>query len=99
MIGVTRLFAAEREQGGIDALLLAPVDRTALFVAKASALFLFLVAVELVAVPAYDLLLLGPGLGGTLPELPADPAARQRRHRRGRARWSPRSPPRRARAS
>jgi heme exporter protein B len=70
VIGVTRLFAAEREQGGIDALLLAPVDRTALFIAKASALFLFLVVVELVAVPAYDLLLLGPGLGGTLPELP-----------------------------
>jgi heme exporter protein B len=70
VIGVTRLFAVEREQGGIDALLLAPVDRTALFIAKASALFLFLVVVELVAVPAYDLLLLGPGLGGTLPELP-----------------------------
>ncbi len=70
VIGVTRLFAAEREQGGIDALLLAPVDRTALFLAKASALFLFLVAVEIVAVPTYDLLLLGPGIGGTLPELP-----------------------------
>jgi heme exporter protein B len=70
VIGVTRLFAAEREQGGIDALLLAPVDRTSLFLAKASALFLFLVAVELVAVPAFGLLLLGPGLGGTLPELP-----------------------------
>ena len=70
VIGVTRLFAAEREQGGIDALLLAPVDRTALFLAKASALFLFLVAVEVVAVPAFGLLLLGPGLGGTLPELP-----------------------------
>jgi heme exporter protein B len=71
VIGVSRLFAAEREQGGIDALLLAPVDRTSLFLAKAAALFLFLVAVEVVAVPAYDLLLLGPGLGGTLPELPA----------------------------
>ena len=69
VIGVTRLFAAEREQGGLDALLLAPVDRTALFVAKASALFLFLVAVELVAVPAFGLLLLGPDLGGALPEL------------------------------
>jgi heme exporter protein B len=71
VIGVTRLFAAEREQGGIDGLLLAPIDRTALFIAKASALFLFLVIVELVAIPTYDLLLLGPGLGGTLPELPA----------------------------
>jgi heme exporter protein B len=69
VIGVARLFAAEREQGGIDGLLLAPVDRTALFVAKGAALFLFLVAVELVAVPAFGLLLLGPGLGGALPEL------------------------------
>jgi heme exporter protein B len=69
VIGVTRLFAAEREQGGIDALLLAPVDRTALFLAKAGALFVFLVAVELIAVPAFGLLLLGPGLGGALPEL------------------------------
>jgi heme exporter protein B len=69
VIGVTRLFAAEREQGGIDGLLLAPVDRTALFVAKASALFLFLAALELVAVPAFAILLLGPGLGPSLPEL------------------------------
>jgi heme exporter protein B len=69
VIGVSRLFAAEREQGGIDGLLLSPVDRTALFLAKASALFLFLCAVELVAVPAFTLLLLGPGLGPALPEL------------------------------
>ncbi len=69
VIGVSRLFAAECEQGGIEALLLAPVDRTALFVAKAAALFLYLLALELVAVPAFGLLLLGPGLGGTLPEL------------------------------
>jgi heme exporter protein B len=69
VIGVSRLFAAEREQGGIDGLLLAPVDRTSLFLAKATALFLFLVAVELVAVPAFAVLLLGPGLGGAFPEL------------------------------
>ncbi|HYN91547.1 MAG TPA: heme exporter protein CcmB [Thermoleophilaceae bacterium] len=69
VIGVSRLFAAEREQGGIDGLLLAPVDRTSLFLAKAASLFLFLGAVELVAVPAFALLLLGPGLGGALPEL------------------------------
>lgn len=71
VIGVSRLFAAEREQGGIDALLLAPVDRTALFLAKAAALFLYLVALELVAVPAFALLLLGPSLEGAFPELPA----------------------------
>jgi heme exporter protein B len=70
VIGVSRLFAAEREQGGIDGLLLAPVDRTALFLAKAAALFIYLLGLELVAVPAFGLLLLGPDLLGTLPELP-----------------------------
>jgi heme exporter protein B len=69
VIGVSRLFAAEREQGGIEGLLLAPVDRTALFVAKAAVLFLYLCVVELVAVPAFALLLLGPDLGGAFPEL------------------------------
>ncbi len=69
VIGVSRIFAVEREQGGIDALLLAPVDRTSLFLAKAAALFVFLVAVEAVAVPAFALLLLGPGLAGMMPEL------------------------------
>lgn len=69
VIGVSRLFAAEREQGGIDGLLLAPVDRTSLFLAKGAALFLFLLAVEIVAVPAFGLLLLGPSLGGAFPEL------------------------------
>ena len=69
VIGVTRLFAAEREQGGIDALLLAPVDRTALFLAKAAALFIYLVALELIAVPTFGLLLLGPDLLGAFPEL------------------------------
>jgi heme exporter protein B len=69
VIGVSRLFAAEREQGGIEGLLLAPVDRTALFLAKGAALFLYLVALELVAVPAFGLLLLGPDLGAALPEL------------------------------
>jgi heme exporter protein B len=59
----------EREQGGIDGLLLAPVDRTALFLAKGAALFLFLAALELVALPAFGLLLLGPDLVGALPEL------------------------------
>lgn len=70
VIGVTRLFATEREQGGIDSLLLAPVDRTSLFVAKATALFLYLVLLEIVAVPVFGLLLLGPDLLATLPELP-----------------------------
>lgn len=69
VIGVSRLFEIEREQGGIDGLLLAPVDRTALWLAKAAALFLYLTILELVAVPAFALLLLGPDLLPALPVL------------------------------
>ena len=69
MLGINRLFVAEREQGGFDAFLLAPVDRPALLVAKATALFLFLAALEVIAVPAFGLFLLGPSLGPALPGL------------------------------
>jgi len=69
VLGVNRLFVVEREQGGIDGMLLAPIDRTALFVAKASALFLYLLLLELIAVPAFDLLLLGPDPLKPLPAL------------------------------
>jgi heme exporter protein B len=62
MLGAGRLFVAEREQGGFDAFLLAPVDRNALLLAKAAALFIFLGVLELVAVPVFALLLLGPPL-------------------------------------
>jgi len=66
LLGVNRLFVAEREQGGFDGFLLAPVDRSALLVAKAAALFIFLVVLEVVALPAFALLLLGPSLGPPL---------------------------------
>ena len=63
MLGTSRLFVADYEEGGLDGFLLAPVDRTALLVAKALALFAFLAALEVVAVPAFALLLLGPTPG------------------------------------
>jgi heme exporter protein B len=69
ILGVNRLFVAEHEQGGFDGFLLAPVDRTAMLVAKAVALFGFLCVVELVALPAFALLLLGPSLTQALPQL------------------------------
>lgn len=69
LLGINRLFVTDAEQGGFDAFLLAPVDRTAMFVAKALALLLYLVVVQLVAIPAFGLLLLGPGLGQALPGL------------------------------
>jgi heme exporter protein B len=69
VLGVNRLFASEREGGALDGVLLAPIDRTSIYVAKAAALFLYLTVLELIAVPTFAILLLGPGLGGAFPEL------------------------------
>jgi len=56
ILAINRLFVAEREQGGFDAIRLAPVDGTALFAAKVVALVIYLSALELVAVPAFAIL-------------------------------------------
>jgi heme exporter protein B len=69
VLGMNRLFVAEREEGGFDGFLLAPVDRTALFVAKATLLFAFLALVEIAAVTAFAILLLGPSPWEALPGL------------------------------
>ncbi|HTR88721.1 MAG TPA: heme exporter protein CcmB [Solirubrobacteraceae bacterium] len=60
ILGVNRLFVADAEQGGIEGFLLAPVDRTALLIAKFLTLLAYLAVLELVAVPAF-LVLLGAG--------------------------------------
>jgi heme exporter protein B len=69
VLAMNRLFVAERDEGGFDGFRLAPVDRTTLFVAKAAVLFCFLAAVELVALPVYAILLLGPSPWQAMPEL------------------------------
>jgi heme exporter protein B len=66
ILGINRLFVADQEEGGFDGFLLAPVDRTAMLVAKALALGGFLVVLELIAVPAFAFLLLDPPLTGEL---------------------------------
>jgi heme exporter protein B len=69
ILGINRLFVADADQGGFDAFLLAPVDRTAMLVAKVITLLAYLLVLELVAVPAFALLLLGAPLGPALPGL------------------------------
>jgi heme exporter protein B len=59
LLGLVRGFAAEREQGLLDALVLAPVDRSAIWLAKAVAMLGFLVLAEVVAVPAFALFFTG----------------------------------------
>lgn len=69
ILGINRLFVADADQGGFDGFLLAPVERTAMLVAKVLTLLAYLVVLELVAIPAFALLLLGPPLGHALPGL------------------------------
>jgi heme exporter protein B len=55
LLGLSRSFAAEREQGVIDGLVLAPSDRSAIWLGKALSILAFLVLAELIALPAYGL--------------------------------------------
>jgi heme exporter protein B len=55
LLGLTRSFAAEREQGVIDGLVLAPSDRSAIWLGKALSILAFLGLAELIALPAYGL--------------------------------------------
>jgi heme exporter protein B len=59
MLGLNRLFVADADQGGFDGFLLAPVERSAMLIAKLLTLLTYLVVLEIVAVPAF-LLLLAP---------------------------------------
>jgi heme exporter protein B len=55
LLGITRAFIPEREQRVLDGLVLAPVDRSAIWLGKVVATLAFLGAAEVVALPAYGL--------------------------------------------
>jgi heme exporter protein B len=55
ILGLTRAFAAEREQRVLDGLVLAPSDRSAIWLGKAVAVVAFLALAEVVALPAFAL--------------------------------------------
>jgi heme exporter protein B len=59
LLGLTRAFVAEREQGMFDALVLAPCDRSAIWLGKTLAVLAFLVAAEVVALPAFTVFFSG----------------------------------------
>ena len=71
LLAINRLFVAERDEGGFDAIRLAPVDPAALFAAKVAALTIYLLVLEAVALPVFavffldDAAALGP-LAGVL---------------------------------
>lgn len=53
MLGIGRAFASERDRGTLEGLLLAPIDRGALYLAKGATNALFMVIVEVVSLPIF----------------------------------------------
>jgi len=59
LLGLGRSFVPEREGGVLDGLVLAPCDRSAIWLAKSLAVLVFLGLVELVALPAFAIFFSG----------------------------------------
>ncbi len=64
LLGLNRSFSHETENGCLEGVLLAPVSRPAIFLAKATSNLLFLLVVEVIAVPLFFVFFLS---GATLP--------------------------------
>jgi heme exporter protein B len=56
ILGFNRSMAMERDQGNIDAMLLAPIDRSAIFIGKLVGNYLFTLIVGLVMLPLMTIL-------------------------------------------
>ncbi len=65
-LGLNRSMAVEKDRGCLDGLLLAPVDRTAIYFGKVISNLVFMLIVELIVLPLYSILyninLFVPGL-------------------------------------
>jgi heme exporter protein B len=67
LLGLGRTIAAEREKGLMDRLLLCPVDRKAIYLAKLLGNLVFIAVVELIALPVFAVLFNIPLFGELLP--------------------------------
>jgi heme exporter protein B len=72
LLGIGRAFVPEREQGVLDGLVLAPCDRSAIWLAKGFATLAFLAAAEVVALPAFALFFHGVGAATVVAVVLAD---------------------------
>jgi len=65
-IGLNRAMAVEKDRGCLDGLLLAPVDRAAIYFGKVISTLIFMLLVEIIMLPIYGLFyninLFNPGL-------------------------------------
>lgn len=72
LLGLGRSFAHEKEQGCMEGILLVPLDRSVVFLAKATANVIFMLAVEIIAVPLfYFFFMTGEPAAPTLPAIVA----------------------------
>ena len=55
-LGLNRSMAVEKDRGCLDGLLLAPVDRTAIYFGKTLANFIFMLLVAIIILPVYSVL-------------------------------------------
>ena len=65
-LAMNRAFVREHEAGALEGLLLSPVSRDAIFLAKAATSFLFMLLIEAVLLPAYAVMLSFSALSWTL---------------------------------
>jgi heme exporter protein B len=69
-LGLNRSMAVEKDRGCLDGLLLAPVDRTAIYFGKTISNLAFMLIVEVIVLPVYSVLyninLFNPGLIGVI---------------------------------
>lgn len=56
VLGLNRSFIGEKDRGSLEGLLLAPSDRSAIFLGKALGNFAFIIVVELLIAPIFSLL-------------------------------------------
>lgn len=56
VLGLNRSLAREREDGCLEGLMLAPLDRSAIYVAKAAANLIFMAGSELIILPLFTVL-------------------------------------------
>ncbi len=68
LLGLNRSFVHEKDEGCLDGLLLCPVDRVTIFLAKMTANLIFLVVIQVLAVPVFALFFVsGERSGADLP--------------------------------
>jgi len=59
LLGLNRSFSYEKEDGALEGILLVPLDRSVIFLSKLTANLLFLLIVEVIAIPLFFVFFLG----------------------------------------